>query len=122
MTGARVLAAAAIAALFPVQLATAQVVARASVSSQGAQSTAANQPLRNATQPDISGDGRFVVFASGAGSLVPNDTNGYMDVFVHDRVLRTTTQISNRSTGAQPADDSLQPAISRNGRFIVFSS
>lgn len=31
----------------------------------------------------ISGDGRFVSFTSGASNLVPSDTNGAADIFVH---------------------------------------
>jgi Tol biopolymer transport system component len=31
----------------------------------------------------ISGDGRFVSFTSGASNLVPMDTNGAADIFVH---------------------------------------
>ena len=38
----------------------------------------------------ISADGRFVAFRSLASNLVPGDTNGCTDIFVHDRVLRTT--------------------------------
>jgi Tol biopolymer transport system component len=30
----------------------------------------------------VSGDGRFVVFVSGASDLVANDTNGQSDLFV----------------------------------------
>ena len=33
----------------------------------------------------ISADGRFVAFESSASNLVPGDTNGWADVFVHDR-------------------------------------
>jgi hypothetical protein len=35
--------------------------------------------------PAITPNGRFVVFTSIASDLVPNDTNGMADVFVHDR-------------------------------------
>ena len=35
--------------------------------------------------PALSADGRFVAFSSNATNLVPADTNGAMDVFVHDR-------------------------------------
>jgi serine protease len=37
--------------------------------------------------PSISADGRFVAFGSSASNLVPGDTNGQPDVFVHDRFL-----------------------------------
>ena len=33
----------------------------------------------------ISADGRYVAFYSDASNLVSGDTNGYSDVFVHDR-------------------------------------
>jgi Tol biopolymer transport system component len=36
--------------------------------------------------PAISGDGRYVAFQSWATNLVPGDTNGIEDVFVHDRL------------------------------------
>jgi Tol biopolymer transport system component len=35
--------------------------------------------------PSISADGRYVAFSSLASNLVPGDTNGLRDVFVHDR-------------------------------------
>lgn len=35
--------------------------------------------------PDISAGGRYVAFDSSASNLVPGDTNGVSDVFVHDR-------------------------------------
>ena len=34
--------------------------------------------------PAISGDGRFVAFLSDADNLVPGDTNGVKDIFVHE--------------------------------------
>lgn len=37
--------------------------------------------------PSISGDGRFVAFSSLAWDLVPNDTNGAMDVFIAQNVI-----------------------------------
>ena len=39
-------------------------------------------------------DGRYVAFSSYASNLVPNDTNGYFDVFVRDVVAGTTKIIS----------------------------
>ncbi|WAI02036.1 TolB family protein [Methanogenium organophilum] len=48
----------------------------------------------NSNAPDLSHDGRYVVFVSGASSLVEGDENGYADVFVHDRKTGRTTMIS----------------------------
>lgn len=35
--------------------------------------------------PSISADGRYVAFQSVASNLVAGDTNGFGDIFVHDR-------------------------------------
>src|SRR5690606_30726839 len=48
----------------------------------------------NSEDPAISADGRFVVFTSGASNLVSGDTNGFYDVFLHDRLDGTTRRVS----------------------------
>ena len=40
------------------------------------------EPNAGSMYPAISDDGRYVAFASEATNLVPNDTNGHIDVFV----------------------------------------
>ncbi|NJR39176.1 MAG: hypothetical protein HC781_10505 [Leptolyngbyaceae cyanobacterium CSU_1_4] len=74
----------------------------------------------------ISGDGRYVAFASDANNLVPNDRNGETDVFVRDILSGTTILASVSSNGSQLAantrDFNLRPAISANGQFVVFQS
>jgi len=71
----------------------------------------------------ISADGRFVAFDSSADNLVPEDTNGMQDVFVRDRIARTTERVSVSSAGAQ-GDFASQwlICISADGRFVAFSS
>src|SRR5262245_10712203 len=54
----------------------------------------------------VSADGRFVAFASLASNLVPGDTNGVSDVFVHDRLTGTTERVSVDSRGRQGDGDS----------------
>jgi hypothetical protein len=68
--------------------------------------------------PDISDDGRYVVFQSSATNLVADDTNGETDVFLRDVVLGTTTRVSVTSTGGQGNDDSLKPKIPSLGRDV----
>jgi Tol biopolymer transport system component len=70
----------------------------------------------------VSADGRFVAFASGATNLVPGDTNGRSDIFVHDRQLGSTKRVSVDSSGTQANDDSYGPWISASGRYVVFES
>ena len=70
----------------------------------------------------ISDDGRYVVFDSVASNLVADDTNGVMDVFVHDRWMGTTKRVSVSHSGAEGNDYSRRGDISGNGRFVTFES
>jgi Ca2+-binding RTX toxin-like protein len=70
----------------------------------------------------ISADGRFVAFSSNADNLVPGDTNNSEDIFVRDTLANTTTRVSISSTGNQGNQDSDDPSISADGRFVTFSS
>ena len=72
--------------------------------------------------PSISADGRFVSFDSYAPDLVAGDTNGYTDVFVHDRQSGTTERVSVATGGGQGGDFSYAPSISADGRFVSFHS
>jgi len=72
--------------------------------------------------PSISGDGRFVAFASDATNLVSGDTNAYSDVFRRDRTEGKTSRASVGTADAQGDDWSGEPSISGDGRFVAFSS
>jgi len=48
----------------------------------------------NSNAPDLSADGRYVIFVSEATNLVNGDDNGYADVFVHDLQTGRTTLVS----------------------------
>ena len=65
--------------------------------------------------PSISADGRYVAFDSNATNLVPGDTNGYDDVFVHDRQTGQTTRVSVDSAGNQGNGYSSTPRSARTG-------
>jgi Tol biopolymer transport system component len=82
--------------------------------------SAGNQGNGESGVPSISHDGRIVAFQSMASNLVPDDTNGVTDIFVHDRSTGTTTRVSVSSTGEQANNHCLAPAISANGRYVVF--
>jgi len=73
-------------------------------------------------RPAISADGRFVAFPSDASNLVPGDTNGVTDVFVHDRQSGQTTRVSVASDGTGGDGDSWFPSLSADGRFVAFQS
>ena len=73
---------------------------RVSVASDGTQANGVS------LTPSISADGRFVAFASHASNLVPGDTNGNVDVFVHDRQTGMSEIVSVASDGTQGNDTS----------------
>jgi Tol biopolymer transport system component len=80
------------------------------------------QPNGPSSQPAISADGRFVAFVSAATNLVPNDTNGALDVFVCDRATGRLELVSRSSSGEIGNADSILPAISADGRIVAFKS
>jgi len=80
-----------------------------------------------ASDPSISDDGRYVVFASSASNLTPGDNKSTataaQDVFLRDLQTGITTLISTNATGSGPGNgDSYSPVISANGRYILFRS
>ena len=73
-------------------------------------------------QVGISGDGRYVAFASFASNLVTGDTNGTSDVFRYDRVSGTIVRVSVSTAGVQGNALSDQPSVSYDGRYVAFRS
>jgi len=73
-------------------------------------------------RPSISSDGRLVAFASAATNLVAGDSNGQIDIFVHDRASGATERVSIDSSGTEANDDSWDPAISGDGNVVAFAS
>ena len=83
------------------------------------QASISSHPLGFAS---ISDDGRWVIFESRKDDLVADDTNGFNDVFVRDRVTQTTRRLSLLANGSQAAYGGGQPHASRDGRFVSFHS
>jgi Tol biopolymer transport system component len=77
----------------------------------------------DSSAPRISADGRWLVFTSEAGDLVPNDRNAFADVFLRDRQTGETSLISRREGDGQSADgESRSPDLTPDGRYVVFQS
>lgn len=74
------------------------ITSRVSVGTGGVQ---ANGP--SGEESALSADGLFVLFLSSATNLVPGDTNGVQDVFIHDR-------------GAAAVSDPNSPDVNGDGR------
>jgi hypothetical protein len=103
---------------------TSNATTRVSVVSDGSERTGDS----GLTGVDASGDGQIVVFTSKA-ALVANDTNicgdpagPCQDIYVHDRGTGQTTRVSVATGGTQANGPSDWPNISRNGRYVTFTS
>ncbi len=83
----------------------------------------------DAVAPILSGDGRYVVFASSANNLPANGSNylalmpAQMNVFLRDRQSQSTTLVSvNFSATGGGNADSIPRGISTNAQFVLFES
>jgi Tol biopolymer transport system component len=82
------------------------------------------------TQASISGDGNHVAWTSACTDVVPNDSNGRLDVFIRDRQAGVTSAVSVETDGntvdTPTIDgpfgngDSFAPSVSDDGRFVAF--
>ena len=101
-------------------------LARANVDGNGSQSVGL------AYSAVISRDGSTVAFSSYAGDLVPGDTNGELDFFMHHLATGLTLRVSEGSNGQQGLPTCSSPGplcvtrpkldVSDDGRFIAFES
>jgi len=91
------------------------LVDRVSVSSLGVEASAESM------EPHISYDGRYVVFASEANNLATDIASGSSkDIFVRDRIQRTTRTVSRSATGGAANGDCHRPRVSSDGRYVTF--
>jgi Tol biopolymer transport system component len=87
---------------------------RVNVTSSGVQST------EWGGYSGISGNGRFVFFQGPDSNLAPGDTNGFDDIYIHDRRTGTTRLATPGKTGGPNGNG--YGAISADGRFLAFES
>jgi len=72
--------------------------------------------------PSISANGRYVAFTSLAGDIVSVDSNLAADVFVRDRVTRTTGLVSYNALRRAGNGWSEAPSISAGGEWVAYHS
>lgn len=70
----------------------------------------------------MSADGNTFAFASAASDLLAGDTNNLSDIFIFDRSSGQTNRASVSDDGAEADGVSYTPALSADGRYVVFSS
>ena len=76
----------------------------------------------SAINPSLSEDGQIIAFESTATNLVVGNTNGFWDVYVHERTTGLTTQASVDSSGVTGNGWSFNAALSADGRYVAFES
>jgi uncharacterized repeat protein (TIGR01451 family) len=84
--------------------------------------SAGRQANSSTTAVSIGADGRWVAFSSFATNLVPNDTNGHFDSFVHDRLSGLTEIVSVNSDEEQGDAPSTTPSVNEDGNLVAFIS
>lgn len=89
---------------------------RVSVASDGAQGNSSSY------RTYLSANGRYVAFESYASNLVAGDTNGFVDIFVHDRQTGQTERVSVSTDGTEGDGSSFDPSLSADGRYVGFYS
>jgi Tol biopolymer transport system component len=101
---------------------------RVSLRADGGERNQGSDSTSRVVWPAISGDGRFVAYATTSSNVVAGDTNATQDVFVVD--LDGTLGVRRASvsaTGAQgngnsPAAQGERVALSHDGSWIAFTS
>ncbi len=76
----------------------------------------------DSSRPKISDGGDMTVFLCSDKDLAPNGVVAQNDVYARWWRTNTTARVSVASSGAQANAPSMQPAISSNGVYVVFTS
>ena len=92
------------------------------ITSRVSVSTAGTESDKHCYRPTISSDGQYVIFQSVASNLVADDTNGNSDIFVRDMDLGITSRVSVSTAGTEANNSCNYPALSSDGRYVVFQS
>jgi Tol biopolymer transport system component len=72
--------------------------------------------------PWMSGDGRFVVYTSRAGNLVPGPDNHATDLYLWDRDENRTLRLSVGADGEAASGLSYAPVVAADGPTLVFGA
>lgn len=76
----------------------------------------------SAPSPDLSADGRYVLFSSTSTNFAPNDINNLPDLFVKDLQTGALTCVSTDIHGNLLQYSAALGSLSADGRYVVFSS
>lgn len=78
--------------------------------------------LSGSFAPDISPDGKTVVFQTTAVGRPPGERSGKFETYAWNSGSKQLRRLSIGVNGAHPNDDSFAPSVSADGRFVTFAS
>lgn len=100
---------------------------RVSLTAGGGERNQGTESASRVVAPALSGDGRWVAFATTASNMVGGDTNGLQDVFVVNIATGAVSRASTTASGVQGDGDSPigqgeRPSLSYDGGLVAFST
>lgn len=100
---------------------------RVSLTANGKEREQGNESANRIVAPSISGNGRYIAFATTASNMVSGDNNNFQDVFVYDidagsTILASNTSEGKPSNGDSPIGQGEKIALSFDGNWVAFST
>lgn len=86
------------------------------------ESTSGTESDDASEEPDVSADGRYVVFRSYSDVLDTKDTNGLTDIYLRDTIANSTKVLTLAPTELASNGDSRNASISNDGRYVFLTS
>ena len=98
-----------------------QTMSTTRLSLSDSEQQAADGALEN-NQPALSGDARYAVFSSASNLAASPANGGIIQVYLRDRIAGNTRMVSVNASNQAGNSQSDSPAISHNGRYVVYRS
>lgn len=100
---------------------------RISLTAGGGERNQGTESSSRVVWPNISGNGRFIVYATTASNMVPGDNNTMQDVFLYDDMTKSVKRISTTAQnqegdGDSPIGQGEKIGISYDGRWICYNT
>lgn len=99
---------------------------RVSLTSTGASREQGDESASRIVIPTLSGDGKWLVYSTTAGNVVPGDTNDKQDIFRVEVDTGAVTRVSvagaTQGSADSPTDQGGRVAISYDGRYVAYNT
>jgi hypothetical protein len=102
-------------------------LARVSLTATGGERNQGSESISRVVAPAISGDGRYVAFATTSTNMTSSDTNNAQDVFIVDTQTGSVNRASVNSLGIQgnadsPVGQGERVSLTYDGTWVAFST